>query len=66
MIIGQSMSKYLLDYLVFNLKLKDILTGKSLSEALMFAYTNPQFIELQVQYLHENSKLRAWVEYEHK
>ena len=38
-------------------------TGKSLSEALIFASTNPQydvrlFIELQVQYLHENSKLK--------
>ena len=38
-------------------------TGKSLSEALIFASTNPQyddrlFIELQVQYIHENSKLK--------
>ena len=36
-------------------------TGKSLSQALIFASTNPQyddrlFIELQVQYVHENSK----------
>ena len=35
------------------------ITGKSLSEALIFASTNPQydntlFIELQVRYLHEN------------
>ena len=44
-------------------------TGKSLSEALVFAPINPQyddrlFIELQVQYmktgLHENSKLKPW------
>ena len=38
-------------------------TGKSLSEALIFASTNPQyddslFIELQFQYIHENSKLK--------
>ena len=38
-------------------------TGKSLSEALIFASTNQQnddrlFIELQDQYLHENSKLK--------
>ena len=38
-------------------------TGKSLSEALIFASTNPQydnrlFIELQVHYIHENSKLK--------
>ena len=38
-------------------------TGKSLSEALIFASTNPQyddrlFIDLQVQYIHENSKLK--------
>ena len=38
-------------------------TGKSLSEALIFASTNPQyddrlFIELQVKYVHENSKLK--------
>ena len=37
--------------------------GKSLSEALIFASTNPQyddrlFTELQVQYVHENSKLK--------
>ena len=37
--------------------------GKSLSEALIFASTNPQyddnlFIELQVQYIHENSNLK--------
>ena len=35
--------------------------GKSLSAALIFASTNPQyddrlFIELQVQYIHENFK----------
>ena len=35
-------------------------TGKSMSEALIFASTNSQydnrlFIELQVQYVHENS-----------
>ena len=48
-------------------------TGKSLTEALIFATTNPQyddrlFIELQVQYrkipssnsIHENSKLKPW------
>ena len=40
------------------------ITGKSLSEALIFASTNPQyddklFIESQVQYaIHENSKLK--------
>ena len=39
-----------------------VITGKSFSEALIFASTNPQyddrlFIELQDQYLHENSKL---------
>ena len=38
-------------------------TGKFLSEALIFASTNPQyddrlFIDLQVQYIHENSKLK--------
>ena len=38
-------------------------TGKSLSEALIFASTNPQyddrlFTELQVQYVHENSELK--------
>ena len=38
-------------------------TGKFLSEALIFASTNPQyddrlFIDLQVQYVHENSKLK--------
>ena len=38
-------------------------TGKSLSEALIIASTNPQyddnsFIELQVQYIHENSNLK--------
>ena len=38
-------------------------TGKSLLEALIFASTNLQyddrlFIELQVQYVHENSKLK--------
>ena len=38
-------------------------TGKSLSEALIFASTNPQynnrlFIELQVQYIYENFKLK--------
>ena len=38
-------------------------TGKSLLEALIFASTNPQydnrlFIELQVQHVHENSKLK--------
>ena len=38
-------------------------TGKSLSEALIFVSTNPQyddrlFIDLQVQYIHENSKLK--------
>ena len=37
--------------------------GKSLSEALFFASINSQydhrlFIDLQVQYLHENSKLK--------
>ena len=37
-------------------------SGKSMSEALIFASTNPQyddrlFIELQDQYLRENSKL---------
>ena len=42
---------------------KVIVTGKSLSEALIFASTNPQyddrlFTELQVQYVHENSKLK--------
>ena len=39
-------------------------TGKSLSEVLIFASTNPQydnrlFIELQVQYIHENCKLKT-------
>ena len=39
-------------------------TGKSLSEAHIFASTNPQYddrllIELRVQYLHENCKLRT-------
>ena len=39
------------------------ITGKPMSEALIFASTNPQyddrlFIELQVQYIHENSKLK--------
>ena len=46
-----------------NAILHHIHTGKSLSEALIFASTNPQyddrlFIELQVQYLHEISKLK--------
>ena len=40
-----------------------VVTGKSLSEALIFASTNPQyddrlFIELQVQYVYENSKFK--------
>ena len=40
-----------------------VCTGKSLSEALIFASTNPQYddrwsIELQVQYIHENFKLK--------
>ena len=40
------------------------LTGKSFSEALILASTNPQydkrlFIDLPVQYLHENYKLRT-------
>ena len=39
-------------------------TGKFLSEALFLPLTNPQydnrlFIELQVQYLHENYQLRT-------
>ena len=39
------------------------ITGKSLSEALIFSSTNPQYdnrllIELQVQYIYENSKLK--------
>ena len=43
---------------------KGYYTGKSLSEALIFASTNPQyddrlFIELQVQYM----KLPSWGEY---
>ena len=43
-------------------------TGKFLSEALIFASTNPQyddtlFIELHVQYLCDNSKLRTWGEH---
>ena len=43
-----------------------IVTGKSLSEALIFASTNPQyddrlFIELPVQYM--NCKLRTWGEH---
>ena len=51
-----------------------IYTGKSLSEPLIFASTNPEyddrlFIELQVQYIripsseHENSKLRTCQEH---
>ena len=44
------------------------LTGKSLSEALIFASTNQQydnrlFIELLTSSLHENSKLRTWGEH---
>ena len=44
-------------------------TGKSLSEALIFASTNPQyddrlFIELCTSLIHENSKLRTWGEHE--
>ena len=43
-------------------------TGKSLSEALFLASTNPQydnrlFIGLQVQYIRENSRLRTWGEH---
>ena len=43
-------------------------TGKSFSEALILASTNPQydkrlFRELQVHYLHENSKLRTFQEH---
>ena len=39
----------------FKIFLRNVITGKSLSEALIFASTNPQydnrlFIELQVQY----------------
>ena len=42
-------------------------TGKSLSEALIFVSTNPQydnrlFIELQVQYM-KICKLRTWLEH---
>ena len=33
-------------------------TGKSLSEAPIFASTDPQLIELQDQYIHENLKLK--------
>ena len=41
------------------------ITGESFSEALIFASTNPQyderlFTELQVQSIHENSKLKPW------
>ena len=44
-------------------RIGELLTGKSFSEVLIFASTNPQyddklFIELQVQYLHEKSKLK--------
>ena len=46
-----------------NLKMENLYvhTGKSLSEALFFASATPQyderlFIELQVQYIHENFK----------
>ena len=50
-------------FLMFILFADTFCTGKSLSEALILASTNPQydnrlFIELQVQYVHENSKLK--------
>ena len=55
-------------YCKFTLISNDKSTGKSLSEAFIFASTNPQyddilFIELQVQYIHENSKLGTWGEH---
>ena len=44
------------------------ITGKSMSEALIFASNNPQydnrlFIELKVEYVHENCKLRTCSEH---
>ena len=41
-------------------------TGKSLSEALIFASTNPQYDEIVhwiTSSIHENSKLKPWGEY---
>ena len=37
-----------------------ISTGKSLSEALIFASTNPQYDDRLFIELHENSKLKPW------
>jgi hypothetical protein len=63
-----------IDVQEFNSAVREVLdssrksdTGKSLSEALIFATTNPQyddilFIELQVQYV-KNSKFRTWREH---
>ena len=49
-------SIYWTKFRIFRISFKSYVTGKSLSEALIFASTNPQyddrlFIELQVQYM---------------
>ena len=48
----------------YNPWLVESVTGKSLSEALILGSTNPQndkrlYIDLPVQYIHENYKLRT-------
>ena len=48
-----------------NLTSWNFCTGKSLSEALIFASTNPQYDDILfiTSSLHENSKLRTWGEH---
>ena len=55
-IVASNIMNLIYETVIFNQYISKLITGKSLSEALFFASTNPQFddilcIELQVQYV---------------